>query len=115
MRIRKIHWKILVGFFALLYICVFGATARAAFPSDMDKKPLTAVPLASDISVYEDPAMTRKKMEISGGSIEFTARDVSDDQKALYGTFEVGGEKKEGWIPSSVFSAMRNSGMSMPL
>lgn len=103
MRIRKIRWKILVGFFALLYICVFGATARAAFPSDMEKKPLTAVPLASDISVYEDPAMTRKKMEISGGSIEFTARDVSDDQKALYGTYEVGGEKKEGWIPSSVF------------
>ncbi len=83
-------------------------TAQAAFPSDLGKKPLTAAPLVTDLSVYEDPAMTRKKMEVSGGDFEFTATDVSDDQKALYGTYEIGGEMKDGWIPSSVFLSDEN-------
>ena len=108
MRIKIIYWKILTGFFILFYICASGFTVRAAFHSDMGKKPLIATPLVSDISVYEDPEMTRKKMEVSGGNFEFTATDVSYDQKALYGTYEIGGEEKEGWIPSSVFLSDEN-------
>lgn len=108
MRSKTNRRRIFSGLFILLYICTARLTVQAAFPSDMAKKPLTAVPLVEDISVYADPAMTEKKMEISGGNIEFTATDVSDDQKALYGTYEIGGEKKDGWVPSSIFLSDEN-------
>ena len=72
MRIKIIYWKILTGFFILFYICASGFTVRAAFPSDMGKKPLIATPLVSDISVYEDPEMTRKKILILSAIKYFT-------------------------------------------
>ena len=76
---------------------------EAAFPLDLDKKPLTARALKEDVEVYSDPEMTNKRMEVSGGSFVFKATDVSMDQKALFGSYEIGGEKKEGWVPSSAF------------
>ncbi|MBR5047426.1 MAG: hypothetical protein IKX76_04245 [Eubacterium sp.] len=103
MRMKTLQWKIIFGLFSLLYLCSCRVTLHAAFPSDMGKKPLTALALAYDVSVYEDPELTLKKMEVSGGRFEFTATAVSDDQKALYGSYEIGGESREGWVPSSVF------------
>ena len=76
---------------------------QAAFPVDLDKKPLTARAVKEDVEIYADPEMTGKSMEVSGGSFVFKASDVSLDQKALFGSYEVGGEKKEGWVPASVF------------
>ncbi len=88
-----------------IFFCLSGGKTRvyAAFPSDLAKKQMTADALAQDVSVYSDPDLTQKNMEVSGGRFTFTARDISHDGRALFGSYTIGGEEREGWVPSSVF------------
>ncbi len=107
MRLKR-QW-IVLGLLGLFTLGI-SKNVDAAFPSDLDSKPLIASAVdGSMVTVYEDSTLKKSKVEIHSEGLKIKAVDVSEDQKALYGSYKNDvGQRGKGWLSSNTF--VRESG-----
>ncbi|MDD7209968.1 MAG: C39 family peptidase [Lachnospiraceae bacterium] len=96
---RKIITAIL---FFLSVFLFYGKQVRAAFPTDMEKRPVIAsCRKGGEVSVYKDAALTKKIMVADGKNLTVKATRVEGN--SIFGSYESGNTKGEGWFPISDF------------
>lgn len=79
-----------------------GKRADAAFPYDMEQKPVTAASIKSEsVSVFKDAALKNKVDEVNGGKLKIEAYRVS--KKSIYGTYKSGKKSGTGWFSLDTF------------
>lgn len=97
-------------FFAfLLFMAAFmaaGIKSQAAFPSDMEKKPVECYPLyeaPEEIEFFSDAALTHWKGNVNKGGLLLMAVKAGDH--AIYGSFVKDGQPETGWFDLGNFVA----------
>ena len=81
----------------------------AAFPGDLNEKSMKAYALTESVDVFSDSSLSGRSQQMDGTGFVLNATDVSDDQKALYGSYRNdAGQTGEGWIAASVFRVDEN-------
>ncbi len=95
---------IFLGLLGLLTLGI-GQNVYASFPSDLDTRPMKATAMDGKVvTVYKDSSMEESVEEVHSEGLTIKATDVSDDQKALYGSYKNdAGQSGKGWIPSNAF------------
>lgn len=79
----------------------FPAKARAAFPYNMDEKPLIAESVGSEnVTIFRDVACKEYKTVVSGHGFKISVSKARGD--ALFGNWESGEKKGTGWINKKV-------------
>lgn len=93
---------ILTSLFCVAMLFAAGRKAEAAFPSDMEQKPVTASSIKSGtVSVYKDAALKNKSGEVSGDKLSIEAYRVSG--KSIYGNYTSGKKSGAGWFALNTF------------
>ncbi len=99
MNTKKIVMSILVCTAVLFFK---GAKAEAAFPADMEQKPVKAYSIkGGELTVYKDAKLQKKAGSVNGGSLTIEAYKVSE--KGIFGNYQSGNQKGSGWLPLSAF------------
>ena len=79
-----------------------GKKAEAAFPYDMEQKPVMAASIKSEkVSVYEDVSLKKLLKEVNGSKLNIEAYRVSG--KSIYGKYTSGKESGFGWFSLDTF------------
>lgn len=94
----------MTAFLVMAVLMMMALKAKAAFPADMDKKPVICRPLyeaTSGIQYYSDPGLTIKKGVADGRNFVLSATKVQGD--AIYGSFDLNGKKETGWFNQNIF------------
>lgn len=79
-----------------------GKKAEAAFPYDMEQKPVTATSIKDEtVSVFADAALKNKTDEVNGRKLKIEAYRVSG--KSIYGTYKSGKKSGTGWFSLDTF------------
>ena len=98
----NIKRMVLTSLFCIAMLFVAGKKAEAAFPYDMEQKPVTATSIKSEnVSVYEDAALKSKTGEVNGAKLSIEAYRVSG--KSIYGKYKSGKKSGEGWFSLDTF------------
>ena len=103
---NKIKRLIQGMFWAAALFVIVAVRSHAAFPADMDEKPVYCKSLFDDpdlVSYYYDPEFTQLKGTGDGEAIELRATKVTD--KAIYGSFTINGKEENGWFRLKLFVA----------
>ena len=99
MNIKKI---ILTSLFCVAMLFVAGKKAEAAFPYDMEQKPVTATSIQDGtVAVYSDEDLKNKKEEVAGNKLTIEAYKVST--KGIYGNYKSGKNSGTGWFSLNTF------------
>ena len=99
MNIKKF---ILTSLFCVAMLFVAGGKAEAAFPYDMEQKPVTAASIQDGtVTVYSDENLKNKKEEVAGNKLTIEAYKVS--AKGIYGNYKSGKNSGTGWFPLETF------------
>lgn len=99
MNIKKI---ILTSVFCMSLLFLAGGKAEAAFPYDMEQKPVTATSIQEGkVSVYSDEDLKNKKEEVAGNKLTIEAYKVS--KNSIYGNYKSGKSSGTGWFSLSTF------------
>lgn len=89
---------ILTSLFCVAMLFAAGKKAEAAFPYDMEQKPVMAASIKSEkVSVYEDVSLKKLLKEVNGSKLNIEAYRVSG--KSIYGKYTSGKESGFGWFP----------------
>ncbi len=78
----------------------------AAFPSDMNKKPVICHSMTSEnVAVYKDEMRSETVANIDGDGLVLTATSISRSGQTLYGSYKNDntGDSGEGWIATGNF------------
>lgn len=98
----NIKRMVLTSLFCIAMLFVAGKKAEAAFPYDMEQKPVTATSIKSEnVAVYEDAALKSKTGEVNGAKLSIEAYRVSG--KSIYGKYKSGKKSGEGWFSLDTF------------
>lgn len=80
---------ILTSLFCVAMLFAAGKKAEAAFPYDMEQKPVMAASIKSEkVSVYEDVSLKKLLKEVNGSKLNIEAYRVSG--KSIYGKYTSG-------------------------
>lgn len=93
---------VLVLFFGLFAFLTMKSDAYAAFPTDMEQKPLEARPVDyGTVNVYNDANLSEQCGQVDGGKLKLTARKVSE--KGIFGEYTSGENQGSGWFSLETF------------
>lgn len=93
---------ILTSLFCVAMLFAAGKKAEAAFPYDMEQKPVMAASIKSEkVSVYEDVSLKKLLKEVNGSKLNIEAYRVSG--KSIYGKYTSGKESGFGWFSLDTF------------
>ena len=93
---------ILTALFCMAILFCAGKKAEAAFPYDMEQKPVTATSIQDGkVSVYNDKNLENQKTQIEGGTLRIEAYKVSGN--SIYGTYKSGKSSGAGWFSLNTF------------
>ena len=99
MNIRKIA---LTSLFCVVMLLCVGRKAEAAFPYDMEQKPVTATSIQNGkVAVYNDENLKNKKEEVEGNNLTIEAYKVS--KNGIYGNYKSGKSSGAGWFSLDTF------------
>lgn len=99
MNIKKV---ILTSLFCMAMLFLAGQKADAAFPYDMEQKPVTATSIQEGkVTVYTDKDLKNKKEEVNGSQLKIEAYKVSGN--SIYGNYQSGNSTGSGWFSLSTF------------
>lgn len=80
----------------------FKAEVKAAFPYDMDQKPVIADSLSKGpVTVYGDRYGKKELDQLDGSLLTIRAMKVAD--QAVYGIYQAGDKSGRGWFPIGIF------------
>ena len=86
---------------AAAFPAAFPARVQAAFPYNMDEKPVIAESVSSDnVTIFRDGACKEYKKVVSGENFKITISKSRGD--ALFGSWENGEKQGTGWINKKV-------------
>lgn len=101
MNIKKV---ILTSLFCMAMLFLAGQKADAAFPYDMEQKPVTATSIQEGkVTVYTDKELKNKKEEVNGSQLKIEAYKVSGN--SIYGKYQSGKSAGDGWFTLNTFVA----------
>lgn len=93
---------ILTSLFCVAMLFAAGKKAEAAFPYDMEQKPVMAASIKSEkVSVYEDVSLKKLLKEVNGSKLNIEAYRVSG--KSIYGKYTSGKKSGFGWFSLDTF------------
>lgn len=99
MNIKRI---VFASLFCIVMLFCVGKKAEAAFPYDMEQKPVTATSIQDgNISVYSDGNLKNKKAEVTGNKLTIEAYKVS--KNGIYGNYKSGKSSGTGWFSLNTF------------
>ena len=99
MNIKRI---VFASLFCIAMLFGVGKKAEAAFPYDMEQKPVTATSIQDGkVAVYSDENLKNKKEEVAGNKLTIEAYKVS--KNGIYGNYESGKSSGAGWFSLSAF------------
>ena len=92
----------LVLFFGLFAFLTLKTDAYAAFPTDMEQKPVEAHSVNYDtVNVYNDENLSEQCGQVDGGKLQLKATKVSE--KGIFGEYTSRAEKGSGWFSLDTF------------
>ncbi len=99
MNIKRI---VFASLFCIAMLFCVGKKAEAAFPYDMEQKPVTATSIQDGkVAVYSDENLKNKKEEVAGNNLTIEAYKVS--KNSIYGNYKSGKSSGTGWFSLSTF------------
>ena len=99
MNIKRI---VFASLFCIAVLLCAGKKAEAAFPYDMEQKPVTATSIQDGkVAVYSDENLKNKKEEVAGNNLTIEAYKVS--KNGIYGNYKSGKRFGTGWFSLNTF------------
>ena len=99
MNIKRI---VFASLFCIAVLLCAGKKAEAAFPYDMEQKPVTATSIQDGkVAVYSDENLKNKKEEVAGNNLTIEAYKVS--KNGIYGNYKSGKRSGTGWFSLNTF------------
>ena len=99
MNIKRI---VFASLFCIVVLLCVEKKADAAFPYDIEQKPVTATSIQDGkVTVYKDENLKNKKEEIMGNNLTIEAYKVS--KNSIYGNYKSGKNTGAGWFSLSTF------------
>lgn len=99
MNIKRI---VFASLFCIAMLFCVGKKAEAAFPYDMEQKPVIATSIQDGkVAVYSDENLKNKKEEVAGNNLTIEAYKVS--KNSIYGNYKSGKSSGTGWFSLSTF------------
>ena len=99
MNIKRI---VFASLFCIAVLLCAGKKAEAAFPYDMEQKPVTATSIQDGkVAVYSDENLKNKKEEVAGNNLTIEAYKVS--KNGIYGNYKSGKRSGTGWLSLNTF------------
>lgn len=99
MNIKRI---VFASLFCIAMLLCVGRKTEAAFPYDMEQKPVTAISIQDGkVTVYSDENLKNKKEEVAGNNLTIEAYKVS--KNGIYGNYKSGKSSGAGWFSLSTF------------
>ena len=98
----NIKRMVVTSLFCITLLFAVGKKADAAFPYNMEQKPVVATSIKSEsVPVYEDAALKNKTGEVKGAKLSIEAYQVVE--KSIYGKYKSGKKTGEGWFSLDTF------------
>lgn len=92
----------LFGLSVIISLLLWGKNVNAAFPADMEQRPVLAHSVDyGTVSVYKDADLTKECGQVDGGRLQLTAYKVKDN--AIFGDYSSGDAKGSGWFSMETF------------
>ena len=99
MNIKRI---VFASLFCIAVLLCARKKAEAAFPYDMEQKPVTATSIQDGkVAVYSDENLKNKKEEVAGNKLTIEAYKVS--KSGIYGNYKSGKSSGTGWFSLNTF------------